>query len=73
MSPAETRLLGETASLVVVGEMTTAFKFIVAVARIRKPMKSFTTGEGTYPSLRIDSDPCNRSSKWEAIVLFFVP
>ena len=72
MSPAETRSLGETASIVVVGEMTTAFKFIVAVARIRKPIKSFTAGGETDPSLRIDFDWGNCSNEWEAIVFFFV-
>src|SRR4030088_2540454 len=42
-APAETGPLGETVSIVVVAEMTTAFKFIVvAVARVRKPSKSFT-------------------------------
>jgi hypothetical protein len=73
MAPADTVPLGETASIVVVGEMTTAFKFIVAVARIRKPTKSFTTDGDTYlPPRRIDSDTIDRSNKREAIVLFFV-
>jgi hypothetical protein len=70
MAPAETGPLGETTSTVVVGEMTTAFKFIVAVAKIKKPIKSFTAGGKTY--LRIESDRINRSNKREAIVLFFV-
>jgi hypothetical protein len=73
MAPAETGPLGETASIVVVGEMTPAFKFFVAVARIRKPTKSFTTDGDTYlPPRRIDSDTIDRSNKREAIVLFFV-
>jgi hypothetical protein len=73
MAPAETVSLGETASIVVVGEMTTAFKFVVAVPRIRKPSKSFMAGGETYrPPLRIDSDTIDRSKR-EAIVSFFVP
>jgi hypothetical protein len=73
MAPAETGPLGETASIVVVAEMTTAFKFIVAVARIRKPTRSFTADRETYLSpLRIDSDTIDRSNKREAMVLFFV-
>jgi hypothetical protein len=71
MAPAETGSLGETVSIVVVGEMTTAFRFIVAVARIRKPTKLSTTGKERYlPLLRIDSDARGRSDKREAIVLF---
>ena len=74
MAPAETASPGETASIVVVGEMTTAFKFIVAEARIRKPITSFTAGEETYlPPLRIDSDTIDRPNKRETIVSFFVP
>src|SRR5260370_28660771 len=53
MAPAETGPLGETASIVVVGEMTTAFKFIVAGARSRQPTKLFTTDKARYiPPLR---------------------
>lgn len=73
MAPAETGPLGETTSTVVVGEMTTAFKFIVAVARIKKPIKSFTAGGKTY--LRpfwIDSETIDCCNRREAIVLFFV-
>jgi hypothetical protein len=71
-APAETESLGETASIVVVGEMTTAFKFKVAVERIRKPIRSFTTGAETYlPPLPIDSDMIARCNKREAIVFFF--
>jgi hypothetical protein len=74
MAPAETGPLGETVSIVVVAEMTTAFKFIVvAVARIRKPSKSFTADPETYlPPLQIDFDRIDRSDEREAIVLFFV-
>jgi hypothetical protein len=74
MAPAETGPLGETVSIVVVAGMTTAFKFmVVAVARIRKPTKSFTAEPETYlPPLQIDSDMIGRSSKREVIVLFFV-
>jgi hypothetical protein len=69
MAPAETGLLGETASTVVVGEMTTAFKFIVAVAKIRNPIKNFTIGRETYlPPLGIDLDAIDGSDKREAVV-----
>jgi hypothetical protein len=69
MAPAETGLLGETASTVVVGEMTTAFKFIVAVAKIRNPITNFTIGRETYlPPLGIDLDAIDGSDKREAVV-----
>jgi hypothetical protein len=73
-APAETGPLGETVSIVVVAEMTTAFKFIVvAVARVRKPSKSFTADPETYlPPLQINFDTIDRSDKREVIVLFFV-
>jgi hypothetical protein len=47
MAPAETGPPGETESIVVVGEMTTAFKFTVAVARIRRLIQSFRAGGKT--------------------------
>jgi hypothetical protein len=69
MAPAATGLLGETASVVAVGEMTTAFKFIVAVATIRKPIKDLTTDDETYlPPLGIDFDAIDGSDKRETIV-----
>ena len=47
MAPAETGPPGETESIVVVVEITTAFKFTVAVARIRRLIQSFTAGGKT--------------------------
>ena len=59
-------------STVVVEEMTTAFKCVVAVVRIRNAIRSLTTGGQTYlPSRRFDSDAIDRSNKLETIVLFF--
>jgi hypothetical protein len=73
MAPADTGPLGETASIVVVAEMATARRFVVAVARARKPIKIFTGDLERYlPPLPIDSDTIGRSSKREVIVLFFV-
>jgi hypothetical protein len=72
MVPAETWLLGDTASIVVVGEMTTAFKRIVLMARIRTPIRRFTTGGQTHlPLRRIDSGAIDGRSEREAIVWFF--
>ena len=69
MAPAETGSWGETASIVVVGEMTTAFKSIVAAATIRSPIKNFTTRRETHlPPLRIDFDAIDGSDKHKAIV-----
>jgi hypothetical protein len=69
MAPAGTGSLGDTASIVLVGEMTAAFKFIEAVARIRQPNKNFTTGGETYlPPLGIEFDAIDGSDKREAIV-----
>jgi hypothetical protein len=74
MAPAETGPLGVTTSIVVVAEVTTAFKFIVvAVARVRKPTKNFTADPKTYlPPLPLDSDTIDRPNNREAIVSFFV-
>jgi hypothetical protein len=72
MAPVETGPLGETASIVVVAEVTTARKFVVAVARMRKPTKSFTADPETcLPPLQNDSETIGRPKR-EATVLLFV-
>jgi len=69
MAPRATGSLGETASIVAVWEMTTAFKFIVAVATSRKATKNFTTDGKTYPPPRgIDFDAIDGSDSREAFV-----
>ena len=73
MSLAETEPLGETTSTVVEGEMTTAFKSIVAVTRIKKPIKSFKADGKTYvPSLWIHCETIESCKKREAIILLFI-
>jgi hypothetical protein len=53
--------------------MATARKFVVALASIRKPTKSFTADPETYlPPLQMDSEMIDRPNKREAIVLLFV-
>jgi hypothetical protein len=50
--------------------MTTAFKFVVAVARIRKPIKNLMAdGQTCFPLLWTDSETIDRFNKREAIVL----
>jgi hypothetical protein len=73
MSPADTELLGETMSTVVVEGMTAAFKFIVAMATIKKAIKSLKAGGKTnISSLWIVCERTERCKKGEGISLFFV-
>lgn len=72
MAPAETGPPGEIRSVVVVGEMVTAFKLTVAAPRIRKAVSRFTIGRKMrlLPSRNV-SDAVDRAKKFEVIVLFF--
>jgi hypothetical protein len=56
----------------VVAEVATARKFVVAVARMRKPTESFTADPETcLPPLQIDSETIDRPKR-EATVLLFL-